>query len=131
LRKRQGPPSGRSNVLPQQSSHNFHLFLHSENRLQIEKDDADKGLWDVLVAAPTEAYDMIMDPNKKEREEEEKLRKEVKQSKKHWRVIRKERFAFLDANAGGDGTRQRSLETNTTVEEKKVEDSVHSVSQAA
>jgi hypothetical protein len=117
--------------LPQQSSHDVRSFLLSENRLQIEKDDADKGLWDVLVAAPTEAYDMIMDPNKKEREEEEKLRKEVKQSKKHWRVIRKERFAFLDANAGGDGTRQRSLETNTTVEEKKIEDSVHSVSQAA
>ena len=39
-----------------------------------------------------------MDPTKKEREEEESLRKEVKQSKKQWRKIRQERFAFLDAN---------------------------------
>jgi oligoribonuclease (3'-5' exoribonuclease) len=48
--------------------------------------------------APTEALDMIMDPNKKEREEEESLRKEVKQSKKQWRNIRQQRFAFLDSN---------------------------------
>ena len=40
--------------------------------------------------------EMIMDPNKKEREEEEKLRKEVKASKKQWRRIRRERFGFLD-----------------------------------
>ena len=38
-----------------------------------------------------------MDPNKKEREEEEKLKKEVKASKRAWRKIRKERFAFLDS----------------------------------
>ena len=55
-------------------------------------------MWDFVIAAPTEAIDMIMDPNKKEREEEEKLRKEVKASKKQWRTIRKERFSFLDAN---------------------------------
>jgi hypothetical protein len=54
-------------------------------------------LWDILLAAPAEAYDMIMDPNKKEREEEEKVRREVKASKRAWRGIRKERFAFLDA----------------------------------
>jgi hypothetical protein len=57
-------------------------------------------MWDALVNGPQEALDMIMDPNKKEREEEDKIRKEVKTSKKAWRAIRKERFAFLD---NGDG----------------------------
>ncbi len=47
-----------------------------------KKEEAEKSMWDVLVAAPTDALDMIMDPNKKEREEEEKLRKEAKASKK-------------------------------------------------
>jgi len=91
----------------------------NEARLENEKYEADKSMWDVLVAAPSEAYDMIMDPNKKEREEEEKLRKEVKQSKKHWRKIRKERFSFLDAGSG----RQGSLGTTTAPgsEEKKVD----------
>lgn len=51
---------------------------------------------------PTDAYDMIMDPNKKEREEEESLRKEVKASKKQWRKIRQERFQFLDADKEAD-----------------------------
>lgn len=46
---------------------------------------------------PQETLDMIMDPNKKEREEEQKLKKEVKASKRAWRKIRKQRFAFLDA----------------------------------
>lgn len=41
---------------------------------------------------------MIMDPNKKEREEEESLKKEVRASKKQWRKIRQERFQFLDSN---------------------------------
>ena len=41
----------------------------------------------------------MMDPNRKEREEEEKLRKDVKASKKQWRrCIRQERFLFLDAD---------------------------------
>jgi hypothetical protein len=89
----------------------------NEARLQNEKYEAETSMWDVLVAAPSEAYDMLMDPNKKEREEEEKLRKEVKQSKKHWRKIRKERFAFLDAG----NERQPSLGSTTTPEEKKVD----------
>lgn len=72
------------------------------------------------MGAPTEALDMIMDPNKKEREEEEKLRKEVKASKKQWRMIRKQRFAFLDANSGG-GKSAPSLNTSG-VEEKKMDD---------
>jgi hypothetical protein len=39
----------------------------NESRLKSEKDEGERELWDVLVAAPSEAYDMIMDPNKKER----------------------------------------------------------------
>jgi hypothetical protein len=73
-----------------------------DKKLEIEKEEAEKSLWDVVLAAPTEALDMIMDPNKKEREEEEKLRKEVKASKRAWRGIRKERFAFLDVNGSGN-----------------------------
>ena len=68
-----------------------------DERLQLEKNEAEKGLLDVVLSAPTEAYYMIMDPNKRDREEEERLRKDVKASKRHWRAIRKERFAFLDA----------------------------------
>ena len=86
-------------------------------KLQSEKDEGERSLYDVLVAAPSEAYDMIMDPNKKEREEEEKLRKEVKASKKQWRLIRKERFAFLDANGGASTMDPSTVGT----EEKKVE----------
>ena len=79
-------------------------------------------MWDVVMSAPAEALDMIMDPNKKEREEEEKLRKEVKASKKQWRIIRKERFSFLDANTtSGDSTVLGSV-TTAGMEEKKVDD---------
>ena len=77
-------------------------------------------MWDYVVAAPSEALDMIMDPNKKEREEEEKLRTEVKASKKQWRMIRKERFAFLDANSSGKST--VGSVTTAGLEEKKVDD---------
>ena len=51
-----------------------------------------------MIAAPTEALEMIMDPNKKEREEEEHVKREVRASKKQWRKIRQERFQFLDSN---------------------------------
>lgn len=75
-----------------------------------EADPAEeKSMWDALVNGPQEALDMIMDPNKKERQEEEKLRKEVKASKKAWRAIRKERFGFLD---------------NAATEEKKSEEAL-------
>lgn len=67
-----------------------------------EKEQAEQSMWTSL----GEVYDMVVDPNRKEREEEEKFRKEVKQSKKHWRRIRQERFPFLDVD----------------VEEKKVEE---------
>lgn len=86
--------------------------------MKSEKDVAEKSLWDAFLAAPSEAYDMIMDPNKKERQEEESLRKEVKASKKQWRRIRRERFGFLDAS----NSRQNSFTTRTTgAEEKKLD----------
>ena len=79
------------------------------NYLKDESDGADgeKSLWDAFLSGPQEAFDMIMDPNKKEREEEEKIRKDVKIAKKTWRAIRKERFGFLD---------------NGTTDEKKVDE---------
>eukprot|EP00536_Pseudo-nitzschia_multiseries_P009949 jgi/Psemu1/258613/estExt_Genewise1Plus.C_2900035 len=102
-----------------------------DTRLRSEKAEAEKSMWEMVIAAPTEAIDMIMDPNKKEREEEEKLRKEVKASKKQWRTIRKERFSFLDANQGAQesgGASMAGLGSVTTagfggrIDEKKVDD---------
>lgn len=60
-----------------------------------EKAEADKSVWNEWVAEP---FESIVDPNKKEREEEERIKKEVRASKKAWRKIRQERFKFLDAN---------------------------------
>jgi hypothetical protein len=80
-----------------------------------EKVQAEQSLWDSLFTAPQEAFVYIVDPNKKEREEEEKLRKEVKASKKHWRRVRQERFPFLDA-ADNMGS------SNSKLEEKKIDD---------
>jgi hypothetical protein len=60
-----------------------------------EKVEAKKSLWDAWV---TEPFESIVDPNKKEREEEERIKKEVRASKKAWRKIREERFKFLDSN---------------------------------
>jgi hypothetical protein len=88
-------------------------FSCKEKNIREEKKAAEKSLWDSLFNSPTEAIDLLMDPNKKEREEEQKLRKEVKASKKQWRRIRQERFQFLDASI-----RQSSLVT----EEKKLDD---------
>jgi hypothetical protein len=101
-----------------------HSHTHIEQRLKSERDEAEKSLWDVVMSAPGEALDMIMDPNKKEREEEEKLRKEVKSSKKKWRMIRKERFSFLDINTASGTGDASGLGSVTTVgmEEKKVDD---------
>ena len=77
------------------------------NYFKDENEEGEKSLWDVVLSGPQEAFDMIMDPNKKEREEEEKIRKDVKIAKKTWRAIRKERFGFLD---------------NCTTDEKKVDE---------
>jgi hypothetical protein len=97
------------------------VVVITESKLKTEKSEAEKSMWDNFLEAPQEVYDMVMDPSKKEREEEEKLRKEVKASKKQWRRIRRERFAFLDSD-GGD---QKSVKTGMTsnVEEKKIDES--------
>uniref|UniRef100_A0A7S1YFD8 Uncharacterized protein n=1 Tax=Grammatophora oceanica TaxID=210454 RepID=A0A7S1YFD8_9STRA len=70
-----------------------------EERNVNEKQEAETSLWGSFFNAPSDVYDAVMDPNKKEREEEEMLRKEVKASKKKWRKIRQERFQFLDSAA--------------------------------
>ena len=82
-----------------------------------EKKDAEKSMWDSL----GEVYDMVVDPNRKEREEEQKFRQEVKQSKKHWRRIRQERFPFLDVEYDDDG---KAAAENTSRDEKKMDDSL-------
>jgi hypothetical protein len=63
-----------------------------------------------MLAAPTEALEMIMDPNKKEREEEEILKREVRASKKQWRKIRQQRFQFLDSNVDAKGDEKKEDE---------------------
>ena len=70
----------------------------AEDRRTEESEQAEKTLWDSMIAAPTEALEMIIDPNRKEREEEENVKREVRASKKQWRKIRQERFQFLDSN---------------------------------
>ena len=47
-----------------------------------------------------------MDPNKKEREEEEETRAAIRASKKKWKQIREERFSFLDQNKSDESTEQ-------------------------
>jgi hypothetical protein len=100
----------------------FNLLRLTESKLKNEKTEAEKSMWDNFLEAPQEVYDMVMDPSKKEREEEDKLRKEVKASKKAWRHIRRERFAFLDSGDGGD---RQSVKTGmeSNVEEKKIDES--------
>jgi hypothetical protein len=112
------------------------LSIFLESKLKTEKTEAEKSMWDNLMEAPQEVYEALMDPSKKEREEESKLRKEVKASKKQWRRIRRERFAFLDSGDGGDrqsvktgmtseGGDRLSFKTGITanVEEKKIDES--------
>lgn len=57
-----------------------------------EKTSSSKSMWESF----GEVFDMVADPSRKDRETEEKLRKDVKLSKKRWRKIRQERFPFLD-----------------------------------
>jgi hypothetical protein len=59
-----------------------------------EEKEATKSLFESF----GEVYDMVVDPNRKDREQEQKFRAEVKQSKKQWRRIRNERFPFLDVD---------------------------------
>jgi hypothetical protein len=68
------------------------IFNH-EQMNKNEKVQAEKSLWNQWIMEP---FESIMDPNRKEREEEERIKKEVRASKKAWRKIREERFKFLD-----------------------------------
>jgi hypothetical protein len=77
----------------------FHLNVTEKSKSK-EKSAADKSLWDSWFGS--DVLDSLMDPNKKEREDEENLKKEIKASKRAWRKIREERFQFLDANAESD-----------------------------
>lgn len=95
-----------------------------DKRLKAEKESAEKSMWESIINAPGEAMDMIFDPNREEREEEAKLRKEVKASKKQWRAIRKERFAFLDTNATSGAASTVAGSVNSATEEKKVDEEV-------
>lgn len=63
-----------------------------------KEEEATQSLWDSLLTDPRDAFDFILDPNKKEREDEARLKKEVKSSKKAWRKIRQRRFMFLDSD---------------------------------
>jgi len=68
------------------------IFMNKEQK-KTEKVEAERSLWDQWIVDP---FESVVDPNKKEREEEEKIKKEVRASKRAWRKIREERFKFLD-----------------------------------
>ena len=68
------------------------IFKNKQQK-KSEKVEAERSLWDQWVMEP---FESIVDPNKREREEEERIKKEVRASKKAWRKIREERFKFLD-----------------------------------
>jgi hypothetical protein len=78
------------------------------------------------------AVDLIMDPNRKIREEEEAARSKIKVSKQTWRAIRRERYPFLDGvveeeeeeegmDLDEEGEVKEEAVAPTTVEEVKEE----------
>lgn len=79
-----------------QADHLKEKLLLAEQEQELEKNKADRTLWDTMFTDPWEAMDIIMDPNKNEREQEERRKKEVKASKRQWIKIRKKKFEFLD-----------------------------------
>jgi len=99
---------------------------HSEMLKSTEKKEAEQSLWDSMLSAPGEALDMLFDPNRKEREEEEKIRREVKASKKRWRMIRSERFGFLDADLPDSPSSGGKLGSSSPGSEEKKVDSIAS-----
>mmetsp|Transcript_16471 Transcript_16471/g.33132 ORF Transcript_16471/g.33132 Transcript_16471/m.33132 type:complete len:844 (+) Transcript_16471:155-2686(+) len=68
-------------------------IFRNKQMQKTEAVEAEKSLWDQFILEP---FESIVDPNKKEREEEERIKKEVRASKKAWRKIRNDRFKFLD-----------------------------------
>ena len=89
-----------------------------EDAKKTARKEAEQSMWDQLMNAPTDAYDLLMDPNRKEREEEEKLQEDIKASKKHWRKIRRERFSFLDTESSSAASKKGSAVSH---EEKKTD----------
>jgi len=85
-----------------------------DNMKKSEKEEAVKSLWDSFCTDPTEAFSIIMDPNKKERDEETRLKKEIKASKKSWRKIREKKFKFLDNNDFSDAASQIPEQKHST-----------------
>ena len=53
-------------------------------------------LSDSIQQGTNSAYDLIMDPNRKVREEEEAVKARIRGSKQVWRSIRRERYPFLE-----------------------------------
>ena len=68
------------------------IFRHKQQK-RTEKVEAERSLWNQWILEP---FESMIDPNKKDREEDERIKKEVRASKKTWRKIREERFKFLD-----------------------------------
>lgn len=77
----------------EEAEHVAEKIFKNKQMKNTEKIEANKTLWDQWIAEP---FESIVDPNKKEREEEERIKKEVRASKKAWRKIRDDRFKFLD-----------------------------------
>ena len=71
-------------------------YFSSEKAKRKQYIEEEKSIWDTWCTDPTETIELLIDPNKKEREEEARIKREVKLSKKAWRKIRQERFKFLD-----------------------------------
>mmetsp|Transcript_18688 Transcript_18688/g.27532 ORF Transcript_18688/g.27532 Transcript_18688/m.27532 type:complete len:220 (+) Transcript_18688:3-662(+) len=61
-----------------------------------KEEESAPSLWNSLTS-PSSALDMIIDPNKRRREEEEKFNYEVRKSKDYWLQIRNTRFVCLKA----------------------------------
>ncbi len=76
----------------------FLIIISPEKAKKKQYIEEEKSIWDTWCSDPTETIELLIDPNKKEREEEERIRREVKLSKKAWRKIRQERFKFLDGS---------------------------------
>lgn len=72
-----------------------------ENMRQAEKEEASNSLWESFLSNPAEALYLIVDPNKRDRDFAQKMRREVKASKKAWTRIRASKFKFLDNDSDG------------------------------
>ena len=72
----------------------------SEQPAGVPAVNASASFWDGLSESfqqgTNSAYDLIMDPNRKVREQEESARAKIKASKQAWRAIRRERYPFLE-----------------------------------